>query len=118
MDYLATIANTLFISGYLVRDMLKLRLLSLVGTCCLAVYFCALSEPLMHMVAWNVFYALLNAAWVIRLLADKRIRTVEATPGIGPQQAEEEPTPTRQTSAAEAVRAGEVILPRDTVLCR
>lgn len=71
MDYLVTIANALFISGYLVRDMLKLRLLSLCGTTCLVVYFYTLSEPLMHVVYWNVFYTVLNIAWVIRLLHER-----------------------------------------------
>jgi hypothetical protein len=71
MEHLINIANGLFILGYLVRDLLWLRALSLAGACCLALYFGLRPEPIMQVVYWNVFFALLNAVWIIRLACER-----------------------------------------------
>lgn len=68
MDALVTIANGFFILGYFVKDLLKLRVLSFAGACCLAFYFAFRPEPLPHVAWWNVFFACLNAIWICRLV--------------------------------------------------
>ncbi len=83
MDLLVTLANLLFVSSYFVRHMLKLRVLSLAGVCCLIAYFYTLPEPLMHVVYWNLFYAALNTVWIGRLLLERRTgstATADASP--------------------------------------
>ncbi|MCC5810524.1 MAG: hypothetical protein JJU06_09145 [Ectothiorhodospiraceae bacterium] len=79
MEFLVTIANLLFVSSYFVRHMLKLRILSLAGVCCLVAYFASLPEPLMHVVYWNLFYAALNAVWIARLLMERRPGAADGT---------------------------------------
>jgi hypothetical protein len=75
MDHLITLANGLFIFGYLVRDLLWLRTLACSGACCLALYFASRDEPLMHVVYWNVFFAALNGVWILWLIYEKRKRS-------------------------------------------
>ena len=72
MDYLITLANFVFLSAYLVRDMLRLRLLSLLGTSLLVIYFATRPEPMLQVVGWNLFYVVLNAAWILRLVLRRR----------------------------------------------
>ena len=54
-------ANALYLASYLVRDMLHLRILTIVAACCLVTYFYTLAEPLMTVVYWNLFFVGLNA---------------------------------------------------------
>lgn len=68
MDPLVTAANLLYVAAYFVRSVMWLRLFALGGACCLAAYFYTLPQPLMNVVYWNLFYVVLNAAWIGRLL--------------------------------------------------
>ena len=68
MELFLTIANLLFVFAYFVRRTLWLRALSLGGTSCLIAYFLTLPVPLMKVVYWNALYAIINAAWIGRLL--------------------------------------------------
>lgn len=81
MDHLITVANLLFVSAYLVRDVLVLRILALSGAACLAAYFAALSEPLLQAVYWNLFYVALNTAWISRLVVARRSARDPGSPG-------------------------------------
>ncbi len=74
MEALVYTANLLYLLSYTVRDMLQLRLLTIVAACCLAFYFYSRPEPLMTVVWWNVFFVALNAAQLAWLLRD-RVRT-------------------------------------------
>ena len=74
MEALVTIANGLFILGYFARDLLKVRALSFAGACCLAFYFAFRADPLVQVAYWNLFFAGLNAAWVGRLVYERRMR--------------------------------------------
>jgi hypothetical protein len=68
VEPLLTLANVLYVLAYFVRPTLWLRALSLAGAACLIVYFYSLPEPLMQVVYWNSAFALINAAWIGRLL--------------------------------------------------
>ena len=68
MEPLVTLANSLFVAAYFVRNMLWLRAFALGGASCLALYFYTLPTPLMQVVYWNLFYVTLNLAWIGRLV--------------------------------------------------
>ena len=73
MEALVYIANCLYLTSYIVQDMLRLRLLSLVGAICLTTYFYTRPEPLMTVVCWNLVFVGINVIQVVRLIADKRL---------------------------------------------
>lgn len=60
MDTLIYVANFLYLFSYMVRDMLHLRVLTIVAACCLVTYFYNQAEPLMTVVYWNLFFVALN----------------------------------------------------------
>jgi hypothetical protein len=69
MDILINVANILYVVAYFTTNMLRLRVLTLIAAGCLAVYFATRPDPLWTVVAWNVFFLLLNAWQLTRLLA-------------------------------------------------
>ncbi len=71
MDPLLNIANLLYLAAYFVRDVLWLRLLSLVGAGCLMLYFYAQPQPFMQVVYWNLVFAGLNVYWIGRLALER-----------------------------------------------
>jgi len=55
------LANLVFAASYLVRDMRRLRALSVVGCLlCAAFNSCAAETPLWSAIGWNVTFALVN----------------------------------------------------------
>jgi len=68
MDILINAANLLYVVAYFTTDMLRLRLLTLLAASCLAAYFYCQPTPLLNVVAWNVFFIVLNLAQLVRLL--------------------------------------------------
>ena len=78
MEALVYAANILYLLSYTVRDILHLRLLTIVAACCLVSYFYNQAEPLMTVVYWNVFFVVLNAlqlAFIVRA----RLRSTDNT---------------------------------------
>ena len=75
MDVLINVANILYVIAYFTLDMLRLRLLTVTAAACLAVYFYCQPTPMLNVVAWNVFFVLLNLTQIARLLA-RRERAV------------------------------------------
>jgi hypothetical protein len=71
MDVLVYAANFLYLFSYLVRDILHLRLLTIVAACCLVIFFYNQSEPLMTVIYWNIFFVALNAFQLIRILRER-----------------------------------------------
>ena len=69
MEALVYIANFLYLASYLVQDMLRLRLLTLVAAICLMTYFYCRPEPLLTVVCWNLVFVGLNIVQVVRLIA-------------------------------------------------
>ena len=71
MEALIYLANLLYLASYLTRDMLRLRVLTVVAASCLIVYFAALPEPLMTVVGWNLFFIALNLVQLTRELVQR-----------------------------------------------
>jgi hypothetical protein len=75
METLIYAANILYLLSYLVRDILYLRLLTVVAACCLVTYFYTQAEPLMTVIYWNLFFVMLNVLQLARILWERyRIR--------------------------------------------
>lgn len=72
MDILINAANLLYVIAYFTMDMLRLRLLTVTAAACLAVYFYSQPEPMLNVVAWNVFFIGLNLTQIGRLVLSKR----------------------------------------------
>ena len=79
MESLIYIANLLYLTSYLVRDILRLRLLTVVAALCLVAYFYCREEPMMTVVYWNLFFVTLNVVQILRLLLG-RFGTAAACP--------------------------------------
>ena len=71
MELLVYVANMLYLVAYAVRDILHLRSLTAVATCCLAVYFYNLEQPMMTVVNWNLFFVALNAIQPGRIFRER-----------------------------------------------
>jgi hypothetical protein len=71
MNVLINAANILFVLTYFTTDMLRLRLLSVVATSCVVVYFYMQPEPLMTVVAWNVVFLALNIVQLALMLRSR-----------------------------------------------
>ena len=75
LDNLLNLANVLYLLSYTVRDMLRLRLFTIIAASCLVVFFWRQPEPLWPAILWNMFFIVLNLVWTIRLV---RRRWVES----------------------------------------
>ena len=71
MEALIYAANILYLLSYLVRDILHLRLLTIVAACCLVTFFYNQAEPLITVICWNLFFVGLNALQLTRILWDR-----------------------------------------------
>ncbi len=72
MDALIHFANLLLLGSYLVRDMLWLRLLSILAGACFIIYFYFAPVPVWAPICWNLLFMTLNAYRIQRLLAERR----------------------------------------------
>lgn len=80
MDVLLYLANGLNLLSYFMRDVLYLRIFTILSVTCLALYFASRTEPLMEVVYWNLFFLLLNGFQIGRILLERR-RLARGTPG-------------------------------------
>ena len=71
MDILINAANILYVVAYFTMDMLRLRVMTLTAASCLAVYFYNQPTPMLNVVAWNVFFILLNLLYLGRILLSR-----------------------------------------------
>jgi hypothetical protein len=55
----------------MVRDILWLRILTVVAAACLIPYFYFRPEPLMTPIYWNLVFTALNIYWICRLLLER-----------------------------------------------
>lgn len=78
MELLVNTANILYVIAYFTMDMLRLRLLTVVAACCLATYFYGQPEPMLNVVAWNMFFIGLNLFQIARILRTRRGRQAVA----------------------------------------
>ena len=72
MDYLINIANILYLFSFLVRDILWLRVLTVIAASFLIPYFYFQPVPLMVAIYWNLVFTSLNLFWIGRLLYERR----------------------------------------------
>ena len=67
-----TCANLLYLASYVVHDILWLRVLSIIGAVFIIEYYYLQPTPLTAPIAWNIGFCAINAAWVVRLLFERR----------------------------------------------
>lgn len=72
MDVLINAANVLYVIAYFTMDMLRLRVITMTAAVCLAVYFYSQPVPMLNVVAWNVFFIVLNLIHIARILLARR----------------------------------------------
>ena len=76
MEALVYAANFLYLTSYLVRDILHLRILTIVAACFLVAYFYNQPEPLITVVCWNLFFVALNIFQLTRIFRERSARRV------------------------------------------
>jgi hypothetical protein len=67
MECLIFLANGLNLLSYFMKDILRLRFLTIGAAISLSAYFYLLPEPLMTLVYWNLFYVALNIFQITRI---------------------------------------------------
>ena len=72
MDYLINVANVLYLVSYFVRDVLVLRVFTVIAAALLIPYFYFRPDPLLPAVYWNLFFIALNMWWIVRLIRSRR----------------------------------------------
>jgi hypothetical protein len=70
-EFLIHSANVLYLFAFMVRDILWLRILTVVAAACLIPYFYFRLEPLMTSIYWNLVFTALNIYWIGRLLLER-----------------------------------------------
>lgn len=69
------LANVLYLCSYLVRDMLWLRVLSILAGLCLVPYYCSCgNHPLWAPISWNAVFMAVNLAQIVVLIGERRSR--------------------------------------------
>ena len=71
-DLMIHAANVLYLFAYTVRDILWLRIQTVVAALFLLPYFYLQPEPLMTPIYWNLVFTALNLFWIARLLLERR----------------------------------------------
>ena len=85
MEALIYAANILYVAAYLVRDILHLRILSIIAACFLVGYFQNQPEPMMTVVAWNLFFVGVNTFQLGRIFGQRQRSRLKAQDrGIDP----------------------------------
>ena len=78
MDVLIHSANVIYLVSYIMRDILWLRIFTVIAATCLIAYFYLRPDPLLTAVYWNLLFIALNVYWIVRLVLERR--PVELTP--------------------------------------
>ncbi|MEM8744041.1 MAG: cyclic nucleotide-binding domain-containing protein [Pseudomonadota bacterium] len=72
LDVLVSVANVVYLCSYSVRDILWLRILTVVGGAMLMPYYYLQLEPLWVPIAWNLVFIAINVFWILKLLSERR----------------------------------------------
>ena len=72
MEHLIHVANALILVSFCLKEILWLRLLSILASISFILYFLYLPQPLMAPVAWNALFAVVNIVQIIRLVLERR----------------------------------------------
>lgn len=67
-----TASNLLYLGSYSVRDILWLRILSVVGGALLIPYYAMQAMPLKAAIEWSVVFIVINVYWIVRLMIERR----------------------------------------------
>jgi hypothetical protein len=67
-----TCANVLYLASYSVRDILWLRILTVVAATLLIPYYALQEEPLHAAIRWSLVFIAINVYWIVRLLVERR----------------------------------------------
>lgn len=78
MEVLIHAANVLYLFSYLVRDILWLRVLTVVAATTLTTYFFFQDPPLWAAIAWNTLFIGINVYQIYRLLLERRPVVLDA----------------------------------------
>lgn len=71
------VANVLYLLSYMVRDILWLRMLSVLAGLCLMPYYCHCgNEPLWAPISWNALFAAVNVFQIILLVGERWPRSL------------------------------------------
>jgi hypothetical protein len=72
LEVLVNAGNLMYLFSYSVRDILWLRVLTVIGGLCLLPYYYLQPEPLMAPIYWNLVFVAINVYWITRLLLERR----------------------------------------------
>lgn len=78
MDILICVANGLYLLSYVMKDILHLRVLTIVAASFLVVYFYLQPVPMMTAIYWNLFFIVLNLYQIGQIVA---VRLPSRKPG-------------------------------------
>ena len=68
MEILVYMANGMYLASYFMKEMLHLRMLTVVAALCLSAYFYFRPEPMITVVGWNLFFVALNVFQIARIV--------------------------------------------------
>lgn len=78
MDILIHSANVIYLVSYLMREILWLRVFTVIAAVCLMAFFYFRPVPEMTPIYWNVLFVLLNVYWIVLLILERRPVTLSA----------------------------------------
>lgn len=67
-----TLANALYLASYSVRDILWLRMLTVVAAILLIPYYLLQPTPLTAAIYWNLLFIGINVYWIVRLILERQ----------------------------------------------
>ena len=81
MEILVYMANGMYLASYFMKEMLHLRMLTVVAALCLSAYFYIRPNPMMTVVCWNLFFVALNVMQIVRIVIARIRLNNERTAG-------------------------------------
>lgn len=72
LDALVNVANVIYLFSYSVRDILWLRILTVLGASLLLPYFYFQPEILWPPILWNLVFIAINVFWITKLMLERR----------------------------------------------
>ena len=72
LDILASVANVVYLASYSVRDILWLRIFSIVGGALLLPYYYLQVNSLWTAIGWNLVFISINAFWIAKLFMERK----------------------------------------------
>ncbi len=72
LEVLVNVANVVYLFSYSVRDILWLRILSVLGGIMALPYFYFRPDPLWPTIAWSLVFIAINLFWIVKLEMERR----------------------------------------------